>query len=356
MTHSNKILFIAANPSGYDTIEWEKEHKAINKTLKNSQYEVTTLLSSATAKDLDDYAQNKFWLIHFSGHGTEGGKLIFEDDNGKGFIMRKDDFLHWLEGMNRLKCVFLSACDSDELADDIHKIVDYAIGFKETILNEDAIEFVKAFYESLTKWQNIPLAYREARYKLRRRKYTGTINSVFKSKYNYIMEAIFSKKTNDVRAKYAHQQEILAEIDLLETEIDKLKMDIASVKTGGHDLSLQLIKNSPYPSALIWFLDNQEALAYKLSAILLNDKQEDEQSYFADDLVIAFNFLLSSLATVDYKEFTKRDLKDALTFVVKKIYYQQALDILPTLVPPDSYSPEFVVYLRENCRYIKGLL
>ena len=156
MGHSKKILFIAANPPDYKVIEWEREHKAISKILKNSQYKISSVLTRANADDLDDYAQKQFWLIHFSGHGCEGGKLIFEDENRNGFIMRKDDFVDWLDEMNGLKCVFLSACETDELAAEIESIVDYAIGFKGTILNEDAIEFAKAFYESLTKYQTVP--------------------------------------------------------------------------------------------------------------------------------------------------------------------------------------------------------
>ena len=214
MGYSKKILFIAANPLNYKVIEWEKEHKAINKVLKNSQYEVSSVLTRANADDLEDYVQNKFWLIHFSGHGCEGGKLIFEDENRKGFIMRKSDFLGWIDEMNGLKCVFLSACETDELASEIEGIVDYVIGFKGTILNEDAIEFAKAFYESLTKFQTIPFAYKDARQKLRRRKYQGQIDSVFKSKFNYIMDAIYTGKTNELKAKYAENQALIEEIDL----------------------------------------------------------------------------------------------------------------------------------------------
>ena len=347
MGYSKKILFIAANPNGYETIEWELEHKAIIKVLKNSQYEVSSVLARAMASDLDDYAKKKFWLIHFSGHGCEGGKLIFEDENREGFIMRKDDFLNWLSAMNGLKCVFLSACETDELAAEIEGMVDYAIGFKGTILNEDAIEFCKAFYESLTRCETLPFAYKDARMKLRRRKYQGASNVVLKSKYNYIMSAIYEGKTKELKAQYAENEALVAEIDLIQQEVNRMK-------AGGQKLFMELLRDNPYPRGVLWFDENMESLAFKLSHIVLNGKSEYEQKYFALDLKVAFNLLRSALVTFDLKGFTKANLKDVTIRVVKTAYYKQAFDLLPTLVP-DTYSDEFIAYLRENCTYIKGL-
>ena len=348
MGYSKKILFIAANPNNYEVIEWEQEHKAITKILKNSQYEVSSVLARATASDLDHYEKDKFWLIHFSGHGCEGGKLVFEDDNRKGFIMRKDDFLNWISTMNGLKCVFLSACETDELAAEIEGMVDYAIGFKETILNEDAIEFCKAFYESLIQFETVPFAYKDARMKLRRRKYQGASNVVLKSKYNYIMNGIYEGKTEELKARYAENEVLVAEIDLLQQEANRMKK-------GGQKLFMKLLRDNPYPQGVVWFDENMESLAFKLSAIVLNGRAENEQKYFAMDLKIAFNFLLSALVTFDHKDFTKADLKDKNPRIVKTTYYKQAFDLLPTLAP-NTYSDEFILYLRENCNYIKGLL
>jgi hypothetical protein len=355
MNKSKEILFIAANPQNHTLTEWEDEHKAINKILNGSNYHISSVLTRANADDLKDYNSKKFWLIHFSGHGTEGGKLVFEDENREGFTMRKDDFLDWVEDMNGLRCVYLAACQTDELATEIQGLVDYAIGFKNNILNKDVIEFSKAFYESLKTFETVPLAYKDARRKLRRNKYIGKIDSVLKSKYNTVMDAIFTGKTNELKAKYANEQSFLEEIDLLQQDVNRMKLDNDPLNEGGQQLFFDLLKDSPYPRGTLWFAENQEVLANKLSNSVLDGKTEYEQIFFAKSLKTAFNFLRASLVAVDYKEFTKSDLKSVTTGIGKKAHYENAFTLLPSLLP-DSYSEEFKSYLRENCNYIKGLL
>ena len=118
---------------------------------------------------------------------------------------------------------------------------------------------------------------------------------------------------------------------------------------------MELLRDNPYPHGVLWFDENMESLAFKLSSKVLNGKSEREQKHFAWDLEVVFTLLRSVLVTFDHKDFTKANLKDVTMRAVNVTYYKQALDLMPTLVP-DTYSPEFVLYLRENCNYIKGLL
>ena len=357
MIRTRKIFFIAANPLDQKSTEWEIEHKAMNKILNGSQYEISSVLVRANVVDLKDYATNNFWLIHFSGHGTEGGKLIFEDTDRYASSMRKNDFIEWIEAMDNLHCLYLSACQSDELVAELEHKVDYVIGFKNKILNEDAIEFSKAFYESLVVYATVPFAFKDACRKLKRHKFKGDVKPVFTSKYAHIMDAILEGKTTELRLKYNRQQDVLTEIDLLEQDVNRTRLEVNTKNEAEKEVFLQCLREAPYPREAVWFADNQEDLASRLSATILDGKTEYEQIFFAKDLKTTFYFLKASILTYEHKEFTKADLKAARMSIspVNKSFYRQAYEMLPTLVPT-CYSSEFVVYLRANCNYIKGLL
>ena len=89
-------------------------------------------------------------IVHFSGHGSEIGKVILEDDHGES-VEVPPKALSNLFGLfsERIKCVVLNACFSENQAKAIAQHIEYVIGMNEEISDEAAIRFATSFYHGL---------------------------------------------------------------------------------------------------------------------------------------------------------------------------------------------------------------
>ncbi|MEO9320323.1 MAG: CHAT domain-containing protein [Nitrososphaera sp.] len=99
-------------------------------------------------------------ILHFSGHGSDQGRLIFENQNGGGdeapslAIASLFEILNSnrtpIDPTNILRCIVLSACYSLEQAEAISRYVDCVVGVSRAIKDESAIVFSTSFYRGLS--------------------------------------------------------------------------------------------------------------------------------------------------------------------------------------------------------------
>ena len=87
-------------------------------------------------------------IVHFSGHGSLDGALIFEDAAGKAKPVSAEA-LGEMFRVQGVRCVVMNACWSDMHADEIAKQVDCVIGMTRSVSDAAAISFAAAFYGSL---------------------------------------------------------------------------------------------------------------------------------------------------------------------------------------------------------------
>lgn len=350
-----RVLFIAANPQDLAPIEWDAEFKVMNNRLKRD-YEID-LIPRATAVDLSNYEHEEYWLIHFTGHGKDGEKIVLEQNTDRNsLVYRKNDFINFISTIRDLKCVLISACDTEKLVTEMKEKDYYVIAFKGKIFNNDAIAFADKFYKNLSIYQTIPFAFKKTTEQLSAEKYKGKgkIEPIFTSKYQYIMNKILKGQTNDLKEKYAERKDILKEIELLEE--DKTLVDtLGSANKDLHNLFYDLLKESPYPHGTFWFAENKERLAEQASSTLLYDIDITVQKYFIKDFDTLLDYLQSVLVTNDFQEYTRNDIDVSLVKVVDIEYYKRGLDLLPTFIPKDCKG-EFELYFKLSCDYIKGLL
>ena len=363
MSEKRKIVFIAANPKNLPDTDWLSEYKVIEQVFNDnnldSKFELKTAFDTTPDKFLKYVQGRKIWLIHYSCHGSDTGKIVLQDEQDKSFTVRESHFLDVIKGVQGLKCVLFASCNSDKLTEQTQHKIDYSIGFSGSILfsdeneNKAAIEeFITNFYESFSKVESIPMAYRFTIERLGLKK-AKNINVSFKCKNSIIMTAINSGRKVELEEMYTQQKSNSAELKQINADIETLETKVQTAKTNVEKEFWQLLEQSYSPSidGVIWFNDNKKALADKVAELVM-DKPEN-RPYFAEDLNILFDTVKYSLVMTENDQFDESVMTGMFTY--DKIYYKSALDRLLEFVP-ECYSEDYYPYFKDNINYIKSLI
>jgi hypothetical protein len=157
------ILFLAANPKNTDRLRLDEEVRTIDERLRLAQYRDKFNLEQRwavrTGDILDAMLRYKPDIVHFSGHGSADGALIFEDASGAAKPVSAaalGALFHALEGV---RCVVMNACWSSTHATQIAKFVDCVVGMSRSVSDDAAIGFAAGFYRSLGEGKSVGKAF-----------------------------------------------------------------------------------------------------------------------------------------------------------------------------------------------------
>ncbi len=119
------ILVLICNPKNTEVVGVLEESRNLARTIQRSQYRERFSVELETAvrfSDLQGYILDlKPQIIHFCGHGTNEG-LMLHDENGTAELVSNEVLAGLLKKFkDRIECVFLNACDSETLANEIVK-------------------------------------------------------------------------------------------------------------------------------------------------------------------------------------------------------------------------------------------
>ncbi|MCI0557813.1 MAG: CHAT domain-containing protein, partial [Nitrososphaera sp.] len=167
-----RILFVSANPKDTNLLELIKECNNVRDRVISTEYgdqfdfdqrhEVSV---SEMDRHVLDY---KPQVLHFSGHGSSDGIIIFQDSDkeseGTSIEALSDLFRIVNEDENmtddtRIRLVFLNACYSQKQAKAISKHVDCVIGMSTSVTDEAARVFAESFYQALGYGKSIKTAF-----------------------------------------------------------------------------------------------------------------------------------------------------------------------------------------------------
>ena len=99
-------------------------------------------------------------IVHFSGHGSKSGALIFQDDHGlseKATPAALESLFKSIGGT--IRCVVLNACYSHIQAKGMVKYVDCVIGMSAEIRDDAASVFASSFYQALGYGKSVRQAF-----------------------------------------------------------------------------------------------------------------------------------------------------------------------------------------------------
>ena len=177
-----RILAVISAPSDGDELDTDLERGKLEDALKPlvdanalsiDWLEEATLLALAKRIRSDEYH-----ILHFIGHGgfddsTRQGALLFEDESGRGRIVRGDQLATILHDKISLRLVFLSSCQGarNSVKDPFSGVatslvqgeIPAVIGMQFEITDRAAILFAGEFYAMLAEGQPVDSAVTEAR-------------------------------------------------------------------------------------------------------------------------------------------------------------------------------------------------
>lgn len=146
-----RILCLAAGPSDKSQLRLAAEHRAIVMALRRSRRPVVAILHPATR--LDDIALRLLdarpHIVHFAGHGSEDGLLLFEDADGLSAPVDISRLSRLIAAAGRVQAVILTSCYSAYYAAALFAASDVVAGSPDPLADQCAIAFSENFYRAL---------------------------------------------------------------------------------------------------------------------------------------------------------------------------------------------------------------
>ncbi len=161
-----RILFLAANPKDAVALRLEEEIRDIDHRImlaqKKEQFDLVKK-GAVRVSDLQLYLnQEKPTIVHFSGHGTDDGQIVLEDNNGIGITITPEALARVFKTLkDNVRCVVLNACFSLPQAEAISQHIDCVIGMSSSITDQAAIAFSSAFYLGLASERSVENAFEQ---------------------------------------------------------------------------------------------------------------------------------------------------------------------------------------------------
>jgi hypothetical protein len=157
----NTILFLSASPSNADRLMLEREVKAIRECLERAEYRDRFRMVEEWAVTTGDlvrhFVRHRPTIVHFSGHGASGGRLVLENEQGQASPVPPAS-LGRLFGAWRgkgIRCVVLNACYAIDQAAKLVEHIDCVLGISGVVPDATAIAFARGFYTVLAAGESV---------------------------------------------------------------------------------------------------------------------------------------------------------------------------------------------------------
>lgn len=172
------ILFLGANPdivyqdgTEQSKLKLDKEAREIKEALAKSLNRDSINFETRWAVRTSDLFQaiNEVnpTIIHFSGHGTESGKLVLQDNNDKPKLVDIESIIKLIEAStDNLRLVVFNNCFSSIFAENVSKIVEASIGMNSSISDEAAIIFASQLYSAIGFGNSLEKSFNQAKARL----------------------------------------------------------------------------------------------------------------------------------------------------------------------------------------------
>jgi hypothetical protein len=162
------LLFLAANAIEGVHLSLDKEVRAITASLERAvlrnRMELDSRWSVCPSDLLQAINETQPEIVHFSGHGTAAGELVFEGKGGQPQPVKAHAIVKAIvSACPKTRLCFFNACFSEDDAKEIVTRLDAAVGMRTEIGDEAAIVFAAQFYSALGFGKNLAEAIGEAR-------------------------------------------------------------------------------------------------------------------------------------------------------------------------------------------------
>ena len=157
------ILILVANPHGSGSLNLLPEVRNLQEAVQRSLNKERFTIEWKVAIQQEDLRRHildiKPQIIHFCGHGTKEG-LVIHDENNQVKLLSNEFLADLLKNFSdRVECLVLNACDTEPLAIEVARHLNYAIGMNQEVKDKSAIAFAEAFYDAIGAGEGIKKAF-----------------------------------------------------------------------------------------------------------------------------------------------------------------------------------------------------
>lgn len=156
-----KVLFVASNPEEADGLALEKEITELQKRSLNAgigQVNFVFLPDISIEQLAFEIGRTRPDILHLSSHADDK-MLTMKNEAGKGVKLSSKFLLSLLDVDSPPRLVYLNACNSGKIAEEISSVVQVAIGTTAPITNRTARAAAVRFYERLVEGASVLRAY-----------------------------------------------------------------------------------------------------------------------------------------------------------------------------------------------------
>ena len=160
-----KVLFLAANPTGTNQLSLDEEARAIEEKVRGAEHRDLVSIRTRWAVRPDDLQQvllqDRYTVVHFSGHGQGEGGLVLHAPSQAGKRRVSADALADLFRVLKddIRMVILNACYSKVQAQTIVQAIDFVVGMSDKIDDRAARLFAASFYRGLAFGRSVQTAF-----------------------------------------------------------------------------------------------------------------------------------------------------------------------------------------------------
>ena len=172
------ILFLGANPDiilengkEQSKLKLDKEtreiQEAIVKSFNRDAIHFETRLAVRTSDLFQAINEVNPTIIHFSGHGTDTGELVLQDNNDNPKFVDIEAIVKMIEAStDNLRLVVFNNCFSSSFAENVSEIVEAAIGMNNSISDEAAIVFASQLYSAIGFGNSLEKSFNQSKARL----------------------------------------------------------------------------------------------------------------------------------------------------------------------------------------------
>lgn len=160
-----KILFLTANPANTVPLKLDEEIRLIGQRIRRGEYRKLFDIRTAPALRATDLPYELMDgtpdIVHFSGHGSEAGELLFQRDGDAAAVPIPASTLArvFKQLRDRIQCVVLNACYSEIQAAAIAESIPCVVGMSRDVADSAAVAFASGFYEALAFGKSLAEAF-----------------------------------------------------------------------------------------------------------------------------------------------------------------------------------------------------
>lgn len=162
------VLFLAAQPGEEMHLRLDEEARAIHEMIRKARHRDAVRFETAWAVRpldlLERINEHEPRVIHFSGHGTRGGDLVFQTNDGLAKTVSQAAFVQTIQSTTgNIQLVVLNACHSHSQAAELVRHVPAAVGMLTRIGDKAARVFASYFYSAIGYGKSVRQAFEQAK-------------------------------------------------------------------------------------------------------------------------------------------------------------------------------------------------